>query len=430
MKSRLPDHSGWKFRPRLERASYFIMLLAGVFTALALPGCALGNGGSTTRTLSLLTVFPLTGADGALGLAMQRGVDLAVQQNASLGGGYQLTVNHVDESLGIASQVVAAAIAGGQVMGVVGPFSSESALTIEPLVERANLVTITPSATLSGLTQAKRAAEEGLDFAQLRPQNAPVAFLRLPQTSDAEGKAAADLALASSQQHGLSARSIFIVDDGSVSGKALSNAFSAELTAKGGSIAGRQSVTSAAMANPLPLVAAIVRAYPDAVFYAGNTLVGAQLRSALSLSGLPKLPLLTANPIADNPGWSDAVGAPQIAGSTTALLSTHDLSTLTDAQSFVSAYQAAYQGAAPLPQAAMAYDAAMDEIAAINTAINAGKAPTASAVLAGVTSSAYHGVTGDLSFDKNGDNTNAPPFSVYTCDTKGAWTYRASVGRT
>ncbi len=404
-----------------------IMMLAGLVATLVLPGCASG-GGSSMQTISLLTVFPLRGADGALGLAMQRGVDLAVQQNVSLGHGYQLTASHLDETLGSASQVVAADIAGGQVVGVVGPFSSESALAIAPVIGRAGVVAISPSAALPGLTLAGSAKAEGLTFSLIHPQGSQVAFLRLPQTSDAEGQAAADIALASSSGHGLSARSIFIVDDGSISGKALAIAFSSELTKRGGSIAGHSSLAGGVIGNPMALVAAIVQAYPDAVFYAGNTLLGAQVRSALSLSGVPKLPLLTAGSIADNPGWGDAVGDPLLSGSTTALLPAREPSTLSGAKAFESTFQAAYPGMEPLPQAALAYDAAMDEIAAIKAAISMGKAPTASAVLTGVVSATYHGVTGDLAFDKNGDNTNKIPFSVYTCDTKGVWTYRATAG--
>lgn len=407
------------------KAPAVVALLVALVAALALPGCAIGGG--QTQTLSLLTVFPMTGADSALGLAMQRGVDLAVQQNASLGAGYQLTVTHVDESLGNASQVVAAAIAGGQVMGLVGPYTSEGAMSIEPVIERASVVTITPGATLAGLTQASQAATEGLNVAQLLPKGAPVAFLRLPPTSDAEGKAAADLAVAGGDLHGLAARSVFVVDDGTISGKALAAAFSAELTAQHGSVAGSQSLTDGAVGNPMGLVAAIIQAYPDAVFYAGDTLVGAQLRGALSLSGVPQLPLLTAGPIANNPGWSAAVGSGPISANSTALLPARDLSSLTKAQSFVAAYKAAYPDAAPLPQSALAYDAAMDEIAAIKATINASKVPTASAVLARVAAGVYHGITGDLAFDKNGDNANPIPFSIYTCDSKGAWTYRASV---
>lgn len=407
---------------RQARAFQTAALALALLAALALPACASGGAGS--NTLSLLTVFPLTGPNRALGQAMRQAVDLAVSQNATLGG-YHLSVTHVDEALGSASQVVAADIAAGSVVGVVGPFSGESALTIEPIVARAGVTTITPTATLAGLTQAGSAQTEGLAYASLRPQGAPITFLRLPPTSDAEGKAAAAVARASGAA-GLAATSIFVVDDGTPSGKAIAAAFKTELGARHGRVAGYASVSGADLSDPLGLVAAIVKTGPDAVFYAGDTLTCAQVRSALTLSGLPGLPLLAASPVANNPGWTDAVGGPLLAGATMALLPGRDLAKLASAQAFVRSYQQAYPGAQALPQAALAYDAAMDEISALKAAISAGKPPTASAVLTGVTAATYHGVTGDIAFDKNGDNTKPPPFSVYSCDTKGVWTFRGS----
>ncbi|MGH2503565.1 MAG: ABC transporter substrate-binding protein, partial [Ktedonobacterales bacterium] len=353
-------------------------------------------------------------------------VDLAVQQSGSLSGGYQLAVSHVDEALGSASQVVAADIAAGQVVGVVGPFSSEMALALAPVVARAGVVTISPSATLAGLTLAASAKAEGLDFTQIHPTGAPVALLRLPQNSDVEGKSAADLAVASGSK-GLSLTSFFVVDDGTVSGKALAAAFTAELNARHGAVWGHASLAGGVLSNPGALVAAIVQAGPAGVFYAGATAAGAQLRYALSSSGVPSMPLVTAGSIADNSGWAEAVGNPLFSGETVGLLPAPDLAKLPGAQAFATAYQAAYQ-VAPPPQAALVYDAAMDEVAAIKVVIAAGKTPTASAVLAGVTGATFKGVTGDIGFDKNGDDTTAVPFSVYSCDTKGAWKYSGVAG--
>ena len=70
----------------------------------------------------------------------------------------------------------------------------------------------------------------------------------------------------------------------------------------------------------------------------------------------------------------------------------------------------------------------MDEISAIKSLISAGKPVTRAAVLAAVASTPYSGITGTISFDKNGDNTTPIGFSVYTCDTKGSWHYQASLG--
>ncbi|HEX9036225.1 MAG TPA: branched-chain amino acid ABC transporter substrate-binding protein [Ktedonobacterales bacterium] len=401
-----------------------VLWISATLALVTLQGCSLGAH-STSQTLTLLSVFPLTGANGALGQEMQRGVDLAVSQNTALGGGFQLGVTHVNESLGAVGDVVAASISSGGVVGVVGPFSSETALAIEPIIERAGITTITTSATLAGLTLSASAKAEGLDFTTLHPQGAPVAFLRLPQTSDAEGKSAADVMVAGGSR-GLSASTVFIVDDGSPSAKAIVTSFGAELRARRASVAGHVTIPNGVLSDPLSMVAAIVAAGPNAVFYAGDTLGAAQVRSALTLSGAPGLPLLAASAAADNPGWSDAVGGPQLAGSTLALLPARDLGKLSTSSSFVSAYEKMYSGEKPLPQAALAYDAAMDEINAIKSAISAGKAPTASAVLAGVTGGVYHGASGDIAFDKNGDNTNPIPFSIYSCDSKGAWTYRGA----
>jgi ABC-type branched-subunit amino acid transport system substrate-binding protein len=98
-----------------------------------------------------------------------------------------------------------------------------------------------------------------------------------------------------------------------------------------------------------------------------------------------------------------------------------DLSKLPNAKSFISAYSSAYSGQTPPTLAALAYDAAMDEIAAIKSVISSGKTLTRAAVLAAVAGAPYAGVTGSLAFDKNGDDTTALGFSLYTTDAKGAW---------
>lgn len=57
-----------------------------------------------------------------------------------------------------------------------------------------------------------------------------------------------------------------------------------------------------------------------------------------------------------------------------------------------------------------------------------GKTPTRAAVLAAVAATKETGVTGAIAFDKLGDPATPPPFAVYTCDARGAWTYQTSLG--
>jgi branched-chain amino acid transport system substrate-binding protein len=358
---------------------------------------------------------------------MQNAVDLAVQQNASLGNGYTLSAINVDEANGFMDQAVGTLAANDQTMGIVGPLDSSDALAMLPGIEASGLTTISPSATLPGLTQSDQASTEGLDFATLHPTGKPVAFFRLPETDNAAGKAAADLALSASAP-GLAAHAVFLVDDGTASGKAEVAAFKSELGAKRGTVAGQASMTLGTQGNVQSIVSAIVEAYPDLVFFGGSIDVGTQLRSTLSLSGAPQMVILTVGPIGDDPTWGAAVGVTAAAAYTTALLPARDLSKLPNSKEFLTAYHTAFPGAASsLPQSALAYDAAMDEISAIKSLISAGKPVTRAGVLAAVTSAHYPGITGTIAFDKNGDNTSAIGFSVYTCDTKGNWRYQASL---
>ena len=415
-----PAH--WLLR-RLPPIGALLVLCAVLLAGLS--ACSSGSAASD-KTLKLGTLLPTSDVEGAVGLAMQQAVDLAVKQHAALPNGYSLTVTHVDENSLDGATAATMLANNSQVIGIVGPLESETALTMLPVVEQAGIATITPAATLPGLTQASAATTEGLTFSQLHPRGAPVAFFRLPATDGALGKAAADVATASSASHGLGAHAIFVVDDGTASGRAQVAAFRAELKTQGGSVAGQASLTPD---NTQSIVSAIIDAYPDAVFVAGGIAADVALRSALSLTGAPQLPVLTVGPSADDPGWGAAVGVTAAAANTTAILPAPALTALPDAatvSAFTTAYQAAYH-TTPLPLSALAYDAAMDEITAIKSVIAAGKSPTRANVRAAVAAAKYAGLIGPIAFDPNGDNTTPPGFALYTCDIHGAWTYQTSL---
>ncbi|HEV8194789.1 MAG TPA: branched-chain amino acid ABC transporter substrate-binding protein [Ktedonobacterales bacterium] len=404
------------------KVSRLALLLVAVVLLAGLSSC----GAADDKTLTLATILPTTGTDAAVGQAMQRAVDLAVKQNATLDNGYSLTVAHYDEASG-ADGLVETAVADPHVLGIVGPYGSQSALVMLPQVAQNGIATISPGVTLPGLTQESQASAEGIAFSQLHPQGKSVTFFRLPQTDDALGKAAADLAVASTKSHGFQANDIFVADDGTASGKTIAAAFVAEFKAKHGTIDGQKSVTPANTDSAPAAVSAIVATQPDIVFYGGGTDGGALLRSTLTLSGVPNIAVLAAGPVADNPGFGDAVGVKPTAANTTGILPAQEPTKLDSAKDFVAAYQAAYSGQILLPQSALAYDAAMVEIAAIKSVIKSGQAPTRSAVVAAVAAAKYTGVTGAIAFDKNGDNTTPLGFAVYTCDAKGAWHFQANI---
>ena len=399
--------------------------LSVVLLVVWLSGCSIGK--NPDKTLTIATVFPQSGANATIGKSMQDAVDLAVQQNATLPNGYKLTVTHVDEAAGSRDADIARVIGNHHIMGIVGPMGSDTAVSVLPSIEQNGVVTVSPSATLTGLTQPSAATSEGLTFTSIHPQGSSVAFFRLSATDDTIGESAADVAVGSTQSNGLGAQSVYIVDDGSLSGKAVSAAFTRELKAKQGSVAGQKSLVTGAQDNTQSIVSAIIDADPSVVFFAGDTAAGAELRATLSLTGAPQLVILAAGPIADNPSWSANVGVTPAAGYTTALLPHADLSTLPGAKGFLSAFQTAYPNETALPQTALAYDAAMIEITAISASLKTGKPVTRASVLGLVASTKYPGVTGTIAFTADGDNITPLGLSLYTCDTKGAWRYQATV---
>lgn len=384
--------------------------------------------GPSGTTLTIATVLPTTGASGAIGLSMQRAVDLAARQNATLGAGYQLSVEHVNEASVGAATTVAQVVANAQVIGVVGPFTSSTAVATLPALARAGVVAISPTVTLPGLTKADQATAEGLTFSQLHPAGVSNNFFRLVADDNAIGAAAADLALASSQDHGLASHTVFVIDDGSASGKAQSAAFQSELKAHQGVVAGSRSITVGDDINVQTAVSAIIMAAPDSVFYAGGVAGAAAMRQTLTQTGAPTLPILVAGDAANDPAWGTDVGNRVLGGYTTGLLSAQDLSKLPGAKDFVAAYKAAYPGAAVTPQSALAYDAAMDEISAIKSLIAAQKSPSRKALVSAVAAAKFAGVTGTIAFNTTGDPTTPSAFAIYTVDGTGVWSYQSSVG--
>jgi ABC-type branched-subunit amino acid transport system substrate-binding protein len=75
----------------------------------------------------------------------------------------------------------------------------------------------------------------------------------------------------------------------------------------------------------------------------------------------------------------------------------------------------------------MAYDCAMIEITAIKNVIASGQPVTRDAVRAEVQKANYAGVTGQISFDANGDNAGPKVFSIYAVDSSKKWGYKTQI---
>lgn len=375
--------------------------------------------------LCIGTDFPITGTDESQGIPAQNGANLAISQHHDLGQGYMLTscnrddaspiTNLHDPVLGVAN--VTAFVKDPNVVGIVGPGNSNVAEAEIPVVTSAGLAMVSSETTDLCLTLLQYCAHPD----QVHPPGKSDAFFRLSPNDAEQGKADADFMFKILHRH-----TACVVDDGEVYGRNLATFFSATFRVNSGDILGtRQHIAADQTQAQLAHVAqACVALHPEAVFYGGVTSNGAGLlKRQLTLAGFTgpfvggdgivsdSLFLLNAGAAANNTYATSLGPDPSSFAHTTF---THD-------------YQVSY-GAQPDRRSAGAYDAAMILITAIQSAIKTGPVNGASlrrAVLDHVMhpDQPYHGLTGTITFDSNGDNTAKRLLTVYAIQN-GKWVYQ------
>jgi branched-chain amino acid transport system substrate-binding protein len=394
-------------------------LLVGVLLASSpLSAGVLGQ----QRTLCLATDLPTTGDDSGRGKPVENAVNLAVRQNQALGNGYTLQVinyNDVSTTTGIhdaeqGAKNVADMVRNRCIVGMVGPYNSNVARAELPITASAGLVMISPSNTNPALTLRGYAEIEGVDFDQLHPAGKPINYFRITPNDVTQGVVDADLAF----DH-LEARSVYVVSDRSPYGEELAAGFTERFQVKGGRIVGIDSTLPGNPSVSANVAARIVATVPDVVFYGGVADGGgAVLKRQLVQLGYNGA-FVGGDALAGDPAFVAQAG--QAANGTFASAPVRDLSTFTSgaAATFIRDYHARYPGQGLSPYCPDAYDAAMMLIQAIKYLITAGKEVTRAAVLDQIQNIQYTGVTGAISFDKNGDIAHGV-FSMYEAQD-GKW---------
>jgi branched-chain amino acid transport system substrate-binding protein len=185
--------------------------------ALALTACGGSSGGDDgasgdgdKKTYTLAYQGPLSGDNAQLGINMDNGVQLAVEQ-ANKSGDLPFTLKFTNsDDVGDPAQAPTAAqklIDDDNVIAVVGPAFSGATKASEPLFTQANLVSVSPSATNPTLTS------QGFKT-----------FFRVVPPDDAQGAEAAAY-----MTKGLKAQNIYLVDDKSEYGVGLADVIAKSL---------------------------------------------------------------------------------------------------------------------------------------------------------------------------------------------------------
>jgi branched-chain amino acid transport system substrate-binding protein len=417
-----------------------ILLFALSFVLIGCSGGSVSQpiqSSNTGKTILLGTDLPVISSPD--GKAIQHAVDVAINANRNLGNGYTLDVVRKDDSLpdgstfstDIGKQNIQAMIDNPQIVAVVGPYNSGVAKVNLPLLQAAGIPTLSPAATAPWLTKREFAVAAKVDFDTMHPASKPNSFFRIIMTNDLQGRGIAYLATLPTIFGGYSARTAYIIDDGTDYGTDIATDFTTAFTQMGGTIKARHTATTPVSTDMVnSLTAEIVAMHPDIVMVGGtDAKFGGNLKHALYIAGLTQLPIYVGNGDALKPDWISRATNVAAVG-TFATLPAPDESVMTSSadMDFITAYHAAFPGENISPYAFLGYDCAMLEIAAIKQLIQSGKAVTRSNVRDTMAHIQYKGITGMVAFDANGDNISPKAISVYgITDTSGTWRFQCQL---
>jgi branched-chain amino acid transport system substrate-binding protein len=343
-------------------------------------------------TLVVGVIAPLSGELSALGKGIENSTRLAVDQanEKCTVKGYKLAVQAEDDQknpqLGAQAATKLASTPG--VTGVVSTLNSSVSQSVQPILDQAGILQISPANTNDTLTKG-----ENFDTAPKRPYKT---YFRTCTVDSLQGPYAADYLIDKAGK-----KNIAIITDGLTYGEGLADTFTKEAEKKGAKIVTRQKIGEKDT-DFSSQIAAVKPFKPDAVYYGGQYPQAGPMSKQLAAAGL-NVPLMGGDGIFDDNfiklGGKDgdlatSVGAP-----------TEELDS---AKAFVDAYGKAGYKEGFSAYGAFAYDAANAIITALAKTV--GDKEWSDSMRADLVKNAQEysgeGATGKVAFDEYGDSTN------------------------
>ena len=358
------------------------------------------GGGSAAKTVKIGVIAPLSGDLSALGAGIKNGADLAVKQanEEEKIEGWKFVLDAQDDTANpqTAGTVASKLASDSKVIGVVGTLNSSTAEQVQPILDQAGIVMVSPANTNPTLSQ-------GADPAgKKRPYPT---YFRVSTTDAVQGPFAADYAL-----EGAGFKKAIIIHDKKTYGQGLANAFKTRFEEKGGKVLTVETVDpeekkfDAVLSKVKPLGG-------DFIYYGGEYPAASLISSQANGIGLT-IPLMggdgiysgTFIEVAQAGGEGDL--ATSVGGPTDQLAS---------AKSFVDAYEAAGYADPYEAYGAYSYDATnviIDAAAKVLPDVDAIDDEVLADIVAAVGETDLEGATGPVSFDEFGD-TNTKVLTVY-----------------
>lgn len=380
----------------IRRVAYWI-LMGALLSGGLLAACQSGN----AKVARVYVSLPLQGPDKntkSIGEHIRQGIELAFEEIGNQIGATQVELAILDDGNEVGqwqpeleAKNARQAAEDELAVAYIGPYNSGAAKVSIPILNRAGLLQISPSATWPGLTKPGFAqGEPGIFY-----PTGQHTFFRTPPTDDVQAPAAALWA------HSLGLRTFYLVDDGETYGAGIASLFSRYAQLIGLLQIGHQTLDKTT-GDYRPLLEAVKKANPDLVYFGGTVANGAphllqQMREMgiqaafMGPDALMDTSLLEmAGPAAEG-AYVTFVGIPP------------DQLKTDQAKKFYTDYQKSYKEA-PESFSSYGYDAGLAVIAAVQAATTLDRAD----VLSGLqTLPSLAGVNGEYLFDRAGDNAGS-----------------------
>ncbi len=339
----------------------------------------------------------VAGPDASLGTDTRRGVEIAIEDKGRKILGFPIKLSVQDTGCNAeGGQAAAAKLASDPtIIAAIGSTCSSEARPGAPILWKAGIVTVSPSATSPDLTDPKRGPEyEG--------------FLRTAHNDKVQGAVAAQFAFKQ-----LKIKRAATIHDGSIYAEKLQAIF-AETFKKLGGIITSQEAVDRNDTDMRPVLTKIATGKPELIYYPVFIAAGGHItRQAKEVKGLEKVALMGADGIF-SPDFYKAAGEAAVG----MYHSSPDFSAFGEGYKiFLEKHQKRYGEKPIAPFHAHAYDAAMMIFAAIERV--AKKAPDGTLYIGrkALTDALYatknfKGLTGNLSCDKYGDCAD-PRIAIY-----------------
>lgn len=359
---------------RIARSLAVLCLSALALLAAGCGGEEADGGPVAGDRLTVYSSMPLEGPDSAAALDVVRGQQLALRQQGGRVGRYTIRLVSLDAATREAdrwdpkqiSDNARRAASDPEAIAYVGEFHAVSSAVSIPRLNEAGVLVVSPMDTAEELTARNlavpgspekffpKAATFGRTFARLVPSDRVQALAQMRYMEE-EG-----------------VRRVVLLADEDPAGTTYATAIRAGARERGIAIVGREEVDPHEQ-DPRELVARIVAANPDAVFYAGAAHEGiVRLWQDLAVAD-PRLKLFAPGSLVDAP-FIDAIGAASArAYVTRPVLGLRAYPPA--ARRFARQFERVY-GRAPLPEALYGYEAMNAVLTAIDVAERAvGDAP-------------------------------------------------------